>query len=204
MVHFMRKTQDWYFKRAKSEGYRSRAVYKLIEIQEHFHLFGKKQRILDIGAFPGSWTQYLARVVGKGGLVIAVDVQKIDAHALGSQCLCFKGDFTQDDVGQSIAEYAPYHGIVSDAAAATCGVHMVDAAQSLNIAFSVIQRVQEFLLPGGHCVMKILEGGDTQELVDALSTQFNAVKRYKPRASRVVSSEIYIVATQYRKDQHET
>ena len=189
----MRQIQDGFFRQAKREGYFARSVYKLKAIQEKFRLFGPGDAVLDLGSAPGSWIQYIREVVGPDAPVAGVDLGPVKPS------IRRKAQVLQRDIAAcGPADFAPvaerFDAVVSDMAPATSGVKLADQAGSLELCRLAWGLAAEVLAPGGAFVCKIFESPHVQGFVDELRPRFQAVRRFKPPASRNESTETFIVA----------
>jgi 23S rRNA (uridine2552-2'-O)-methyltransferase len=186
------QTQDPYFRRAKEEGYRARSAYKLLQIQERFHVLHRGDTVLDLGAAPGSWSQVATRLVGSDGLVIAVDLQPIEPI---EDVLTIQGDMTSADVQEELATAAggPVDIVLSDAAPNVSGIRLRDHAFSIALVYSALDIAQRLLRPGGSFVAKVFEGEDFAQLLVDLRNRFQRVKPFYPDATRREGYEIFVV-----------
>jgi len=183
---------DAYRRQARAAGFVSRAVYKLKAIDEKYRLFRRGQRVLDLGCTPGSWLQYIVGRVGPEGLVLGVDLvapQVSLAHPL----YFVAGDVLSLDFAAIRAQSPYFDVIVSDLAPRTSGVKGVDQQRSLELAQRAWETAQEFLVPGGHFLVKIFEGPDTGGLAAQLKKAFQQFHRIKPAGSRPASKEYYLL-----------
>lgn len=195
-----RQLNDPYVAQAKREGYRSRAAYKLIEMAEKYKLFHPGQRIVDLGAAPGGWSQIAAQQVksaeGKGR-VIGIDLLEIDAI----EGVEFRQmDFHDDDAPRKLREWlgGTADGVMSDMAANATGHRKTDHLRIVGLAELAIEFACDVLAPGGFFVAKVLQGGSENELLTRLKKDFSTVKHLKPKASRADSAELYVLATGFR------
>ncbi|MCH8845942.1 MAG: RlmE family RNA methyltransferase [Proteobacteria bacterium] len=194
----IRQQKDPYVKQAQQSHYRSRAVYKLIEIDEKDHLFKQGQTIIDLGAAPGSWSQYVSKKIGKKGRLIAIDILPMDPIA---NTLFIKGDFTEQPVVEQCLQ-AMNHGkadlVISDMAPNLSGIGATDQARSLNLAELSLDLAKSVLKQGGHMLVKLFEGEGTGVYRRELKEHFGKVIVRKPKASRDDSREFYILARTFR------
>ncbi len=191
------KKADFYFKKAKEEGYLSRAAYKLKELNEKFNLIRKGFAVIDLGAAPGGWSQVALELVGKKGFVLAVDLLPIMINAPNFTSLV--GDITKEECKERVRGYLERADIViSDVAPRTSGIVKLDQGRSIDLAFSVIDFSKEFLADGGSLLMKVFDGGEVKDLLAELSKLFGKVKIHKPPASRKESKEVYVVALGFK------
>jgi 23S rRNA (uridine2552-2'-O)-methyltransferase len=192
-----RQLNDPYVARARAEGYRSRAAYKLAEIDEAHRLFVPGARVLDLGAAPGGWSQYAASRVGEGGHVLAVDIQDMDPIA-GVDLM--RLDF-MDRTAPSVIRDAlggPADVVLSDMAPAATGHRQTDHLRIMGLAEAALDFAREVLAPGGVFLAKVLQGGTEGALLAAMKREFARVRHVKPKASRADSSELYVLATGFR------
>jgi 23S rRNA (uridine2552-2'-O)-methyltransferase len=193
---------DEYVKKAQAEGYRSRAVYKLKEIAEREHLIRPGMTIVDLGAAPGGWTQYLAEEMDGRGKIIALDILPMDAFAEVDFIL---GDFREDSVLQELLASIPKQGIdllLSDMAPNMSGTPAVDIPRAMYLAELVFDCAHLVLKPGGTLFMKLFHGSGFDELIKLARSQFDKVVIRKPLASRQRSRETYMLAKGYKNSQN--
>ena len=191
----MKQYQDKYFKRAKKENYAARSVYKLKEMDKRFNLFRKGQTVLDLGAAPGSWTQFAGERVGPEGRVLGVDIQETK-HSFPGNIVFLQADVFSDspELLEAMAPLVPFDLVISDMAPKTTGIKFADQANSLELCERAFEVAAKHLKRGGHFVVKIFESGDTKDYADSLRQSFGKVKYFKPYSSRSESKEIFIVA----------
>ena len=192
-----RDQPDHYSLRARREGYAARSVYKLQEIQQKHAVIPTRGRILDIGAAPGSWTQFVRSIVGPSGLVVAVDQSPLP-HLEGlSNVTAIIGDIYDTVILAQLAAQGPFDAVISDAAPPTTGNRTVDTSRSAALVEHVISLCPELLREGGALVAKLFQGGDEQALLARIRSQFTTGRLVKPRASRSESFEVFLVGTGY-------
>jgi 23S rRNA (uridine2552-2'-O)-methyltransferase len=189
---------DPYVKRAHEEGWRSRAAFKLEEINKAERLLRPDMTVVDLGAAPGGWSQYAARVLGGRGRVIALDL--LDMPALpGVEFI--QGDFGDDAVLerlQAVLAGDRADLVLSDMAPNMMGIADVDHDRSMHLVDLAVDFAARALRPGGDLLLKVFQGRDFQPLVARLRGQFETVKLRKPKASRARSAELYVLARGYR------
>ncbi|MCG7393999.1 RlmE family RNA methyltransferase [Microvirga sp. ACRRW] len=192
-----RQLNDPYVARAKREGYRSRAAFKLIEIDEKYHILKPGQRIVDLGAAPGGWSQIAAKKVGAKGKVVGIDLLPIDPMA-GVEFI--ELDFLDDSAPGKLIEMlgGPADVVMSDMAANTTGHKKTDHLRIIGLAEAAIYFAREILAPGGAFVAKVFQGGTENQLLNDLKRDFAVVRHVKPAASRADSAELYVLATGFR------
>ena len=196
----MKEVQDHFFRLAKEEGYRARSAYKLLEIDERFHIMRPGARVLDLGAAPGSWMQVAARRVGEAGLVVGVDLKVIDRRGLAGHVHPMQGDILElvrEDLPPA-ARGKLFDVVVSDMGPDTSGVPMADSARSVQLCHAMLDRLPFLLRTGGHATMKVYEGADYPALLRRAQGLFDEARGFKPRASRAESVEMFIVCRGYR------
>jgi 23S rRNA (uridine2552-2'-O)-methyltransferase len=195
-----RQLNDPYVAEARKQGWRSRAAFKLLQMDEKFHLLKPHQRVVDLGAAPGGWTQVAVQRVkpeqGKG-CVVGLDLLEMDAVP-GAEV--FVGDFTKDEDVERLRALlgGPANVVLSDMAANTTGHTQTDHLRITMLAELAAEFAYEVLAPGGVFVCKLFQGGAEKTLLDGLKKNFAVVKHAKPAASRSDSAEMYIVATGFR------
>ncbi len=186
--------QDVFVQRARDEGYRSRAVYKLIEIQQRDRVLHPGQLVLDLGAAPGAWSEYASQIVGANGGVLAVDLLPMDPIA-GVDLV--RGDFTEQDTLNRILEWLGarrFDLVLSDMAPNLSGMQSVDQPRSIYLAELAVALSRDYLEAQGSFVSKLFQGEGFDSFVAGLRRDFVTVKLRKPEASRARSNEIYAVS----------
>jgi 23S rRNA (uridine2552-2'-O)-methyltransferase len=192
-----RQLNDPYVARAKREGYRSRAAFKLLEIDEKFHILKPGQRVVDLGAAPGGWSQIAARKIGPKGKVVGIDLLPIDPMP-GVEFIQL--DFLDESAPAKLIEMlgGPADIVMSDMAANTTGHKKTDHLRIMGLAEAAIYFAREILAPGGVFVAKVFQGGTESQLLADLKRDFAVVRHVKPAASRADSAELYVLATGFR------
>ena len=192
-----RQLNDPYVARAKREGYRSRAAFKLLEIDEKFHILKPGQKIVDLGAAPGGWSQIAAKKVGPKGRIVGIDLLPIDPMA-GVEFIQL--DFLDERAPGRLVEMlgGPADLVMSDMAANTTGHKKTDHLRIIGLAEAAIYFAREILAPGGAFVAKVFQGGTENQLLNDLKRDFAVVRHVKPAASRADSAELYVLATGFR------
>ncbi|PVE23141.1 rRNA methyltransferase [Microvirga sp. KLBC 81] len=192
-----RQLNDPYVARAKREGYRSRAAFKLLEIDEKYHILKPGQRIVDLGAAPGGWSQIAAKKVGPKGKVVGIDLLPIDPMA-GVEFIQL--DFLDESAPGKLIEMlgGPADVVMSDMAANTTGHKKTDHLRIIGLAEAAIYFAREILAPGGVFIAKVFQGGTENQLLNDLKRDFAVVRHVKPAASRADSAELYVLATGFR------
>jgi 23S rRNA (uridine2552-2'-O)-methyltransferase len=189
---------DEYVRRAQAEGYRSRAVYKLLEIHEKDRLLGPGGTVVDLGAAPGGWSQLAVRLVGRKGCVIALDLLPMEPLA-GVEFI--QGDFRETAVLEQLLTALagrPVDLVLSDLAPNTSGIKAVDQPRGLYLAELALDFAGRCLRPGGDFLVKAFQGEGFDAFLQTLRAAFVTVVPRKPRASRARSAEQYLLARNYR------
>lgn len=189
---------DEYVKRAQREGYRSRAVYKLEEIQQKDRLIRPGMTLIDLGAAPGGWSQYAARLLAGKGRIIALDILPMEPLD-GVEFL--QGDFTEDEPLDSLMEILNGERVdlvMSDMAPNISGMGAVDQPRSMYLAELAVDFAGNVLRKGGDLLFKAFQGEGFDDLIRTLRSQYQLVRIRKPRASRPKSREVYVLARHYR------
>jgi 23S rRNA (uridine2552-2'-O)-methyltransferase len=195
-----RQLNDPYVARAKREGYRSRAAFKLLEIDDKYHLLRPGQRVIDLGCAPGGWSQIAAvrtnSLNGKGR-VVGIDLLEVEAIP-GVELIQI--DFMDDAAPARMMEFlgGPADVVLSDMAANTTGHKKTDHLRIIGLVETAIEFARGVLAPGGSFVAKVFQGGMEATLLADLKRDFSGVRHVKPAASRADSSELYVLATGFR------
>ncbi|MEO1240399.1 MAG: RlmE family RNA methyltransferase [Pseudomonadota bacterium] len=192
-----RQLNDPYVRKAKAEGWRSRAAFKMLELDEKFSLLKPGSRVVDLGCAPGGWCQVAAKAVGKKGRVIGIDYLAMPAVP-GAEVL--EMDFLDDDAPDRLKELLGGDAdiVLSDMAAPTTGHKSTDHLRIVALAEAALDFAEDVLAPGGAFVCKVFAGGAEGDLLKRLKQSFTSVKHAKPKASRSDSAEKYVVATGFR------
>ena len=190
-----RQMNDQYVEKAKKAGYRSRAAYKILEIQQKFKIFDTSSIVLDLGAAPGGWSQVVANIAKK---VIAIDL--LDMAPIPNVQF-MQGDFTEKQNMQRLIQFLENEkadAVLSDMAPNTCGIKKIDHLRIINLLEEVYDFSTRILQPGGALVAKVFQGGAANDLLQNLKQSFTRVKHFKPLSSRKESPEMYLIAQGYR------
>lgn len=184
---------DHWVHMAQKDGYRSRAAYKLLEINEKDKLIRPGTVLADLGSAPGSWSQVAARIVGDKGKVFALDILPMDPIA-GVDFI--QGDFREQEVLESfeaLLEGRELDLVISDMAPNISGMNAIDQARSFHLTELALEFAREHLKPGGHFLVKVFQGSEFQSYMQSMRDLFTEVLSRKPKASRDRSSEIYLL-----------
>ena len=189
---------DPFVKQAQLEGYRSRAVYKLQEVDLKEHLIKPGMTIVDLGAAPGGWTQYVTEKLQGRGNVVALDILPMDALP---DVQFIQGDFREEEVFQQLKSLAPEHGvdlILSDMAPNMSGNAAIDIPRAMYLVELAFDFSYQMLKPGGNLLVKVFHGAGFDELVKQARTSFEKLSVRKPSASRSRSKETYLLAKGFK------
>jgi 23S rRNA (uridine2552-2'-O)-methyltransferase len=191
--------QDHYFRKAKKQHYLARAVYKLEEIQKKYKILSAGDRVLDLGAAPGSWIQLAGGVVGQSGLIVGIDLKPIE-HAFPNRVVTLQGDiFDREFVEAALRDHLPFDVVLSDMAPATSGIKVADSARSALLFERALEIARWALEPGGTFLAKIFHGSEFHRLLAELKKQFGLTRVIRPEATRKQSREIYILAMNLKR-----
>ena len=186
--------KDHYHRKAKEEGFLARSAYKLQEIQKKFRLLHPGSKVLDLGCAPGAWVQVALPLVGDKGIVVGVDLEKIEASNLSHPRFRFIHADAFKLKPEDISE-APFDVVLSDMAPKTSGVKVRDQALSADLCLHALAVATQSLRPGGTLVVKLFEGEDAEKVRKEISARFEQLKLFRPESTRTASAEIYLVAT---------
>ena len=191
-----KQKRDIYVRQSKVDGYRARSVYKLIEIDEKFKIFKGSMSVIDIGAAPGSWSQYVSKVV-KGGKIISIDLKEMEKIENNIQ---IKGDFTDIEIQKNIKNYLSKGSdvVMSDMAVNTTGIKNVDSIQTGELCKEAMIFSKDVISKNGFFISKIFMGSTFNEIVALGKKIFKEVKVFKPKSSRKDSKESFIICKNLR------
>lgn len=191
-----KQRRDTYVRQSKVDGYRARSAYKLIEIDEKFKIFKGGLTVIDIGAAPGSWSQYASKVV-KNGKIISIDLKEMEPI---DNTVQIKGDFTEDETQQKIKEFLTGKSdvVMSDMAVNTTGIKNIDSIQTGELCKEAMIFSKDIISSNGFFVSKIFMGGSFNEIVQLGKKIFKEVKVFKPKSSRKDSKESFIICKNLR------
>ena len=191
-----KQKRDIYVRQSKIDGYRARSAYKLIEINEKFKIFKGGLIIIDIGAAPGSWSQYVSKVV-KNGKIISVDLKEMN---LIPNTIQIKGDFTENEIKQKIKDKLPGNAdvVMSDMAVNTTGIKNIDSIQTGELCKESMIFSKQVIKKQGYFISKIFMGSTFNEIVALGKNIFKEVKVFKPKSSRKDSKESFIICKNLR------
>jgi 23S rRNA (uridine2552-2'-O)-methyltransferase len=191
-----KQRRDTYVRQSKVDGYRARSAYKLIEINEKFKIFKGGMCVIDIGAAPGSWSQYASKVI-KSGKIISIDLKEMEKI---ENTIQIKGDFTEPDIQSQIKSYLKIGPdvVMSDMAVNTTGIKNIDSIQTGELCKEAIIFSKEVISKKGFFISKIFMGGTFNEIVALGKKIYKEVKVFKPKSSRKDSKESFIICKNLR------
>lgn len=186
--------RDHYFKKAKAENFAARSVFKLEEIDQRYRILREGQTVLDLGASPGSWSQYAAKKVGAQGRVLGVDLSPVTVTL--ANAVFIQADLRDLQLEQVFQEHGfqpPFDLVLSDMAPKTTGIRVTDQARSMELCELALDIARRFLKPGGHFVCKLFHSEDFTKLRDEIKKSFEKFEAVKPDSTRKISKEIFLV-----------
>jgi 23S rRNA (uridine2552-2'-O)-methyltransferase len=191
-----KQRRDIYVRQSKVDGYRARSAYKLIEIDEKFKIFKGGLSVIDIGAAPGSWSQYASKVV-KNGKIISIDLKEMEPISNNNQ---IKGDFTENETQQEIKNILTSKAdvVMSDMAVNTTGIKNIDSIQTGELCKEAMIFSKDILSNQGCFISKIFMGGSFNEIVELGKKLFKDIRVFKPKSSRKDSKESFIICKNLR------
>jgi 23S rRNA (uridine2552-2'-O)-methyltransferase len=210
------RPQDRFFQKAKKEQFVARSIYKLEEIDRRYHLFSKGDRVVDLGAAPGSWLQFVADAIGKKGCVVGYDLEPVTVGAPNAESFVadvneLHPDRVLFDIANLLARLKDkdppqgplppsflVDGLVSDMAHKLTGIRDADQAKSAELARKALALADQIVKPEGYFVAKLFQGRDTDDLVKEVKAVFKEVKLLKPEATREGSREVFLIARKKR------
>jgi 23S rRNA (uridine2552-2'-O)-methyltransferase len=198
VLRFINAKRDLYRKLAKKEGYRSRAAYKLIQLDKKYNLLTCGSIIIDFGAAPGGWMQISSEKVGEKGLVLGIDLRRVSPFAENTIILTY--DIFDPNISEKILSHLPRKAdvVLSDLSPDIIGVWQVDHLRQIDMVLKVVDLLPHILQLNGSAILKIFEGEATRSFLSTVNDIFSKVHISKPPASRNKSSELYLVCKNYR------
>jgi len=189
------RKNEYYYKKAKAENYRSRATYKLVQANQKYQFIKRDDVVVDLGAAPGGWIQAARKMTGKNGFVLGVDLNPIEPFTQ-EYIRTIVADMTEPDIDKQILSFLPHKAdvIISDAAPNITGVWEVDHARQIDLASKALEIAESVMRSHGNFFVKVFEGDLLNDFIQTLKCNFETVKIVKPQASRAQSSEMYILA----------
>lgn len=191
--------KDYYFQKAKTENYAARSIFKLQEIDERFKILKQGYKVLDLGAAPGSWSQYASQKIGPQGRLLGIDLQAIKLTLPNAKFI--HADLRDLNLEEIIAQTQipiPFDVVLSDMAPKTTGVRITDQVRSLELCELALDISKRFLRPRGHFVCKLFHSEEFEGFRDKLRSSFGRVEVLRPKSTRKESKEIFFIAMQFK------
>jgi len=194
------RKNEFYYKKAKEENYRSRSTYKLVQTNNKYNFIKPNDIIVDLGAAPGGWIQAARKMTGKHGYVLGIDLKPIEPFTQ-EYIRTIVADLTEPNITDQILSFLPRppNVVISDAAPNVTGVWEIDHACQIDLANKALEIAKIILNPGGNFFVKVFQGDLLNEFIANVKNNFESVRIVKPQASRAKSSEEYILATNLKK-----
>ncbi len=192
------RKKEYYYRKAKKERYRSRAAYKLKQLNNKFELIKKGDRVLDLGAAPGGWMQVAREKVGEEGFILGVDLEEIEPF-WAENIKSIQGDITSPEILEKIKLETPvFDVVISDASPGISGVWSMDHLRSVELCKAALEIAGKLLKPKGNLLLKIFQGEESHDFFGEVKKSFAHAKTTKPKASRERSAEMYITAKGFK------
>lgn len=191
--------KDYYFQKAKSENYAARSVFKLQEIDERFHILKGGYKVLDLGAAPGSWSQFASEKIGKQGRVLGIDIQPIKLTL--PNCVFITADMRELNLAEVMTQAGitpPFDVVLSDMAPKTTGIRITDQSRSLELCELALQTAEKYLRIRGSFVCKLFHSEEFENFRLELRKRFQRVEVLRPKSTRKESKEIFFIATLWK------
>lgn len=186
--------KDHYFKKAKKENFAARSVFKLEEIDQRFRLFQGPQKVLDLGAAPGSWSQYASKKIGDKGRILGIDLKEINVKLPNAVFIqADLRDVHLEEAMKNAGIEPPFDLVLSDMAPNTTGIRITDQARSFELCELALDQARKWLKPGGHFVCKLFHSDDFGTLKKEILQTFNRFEAVKPESTRKISKEIFLI-----------
>lgn len=188
------KPNDFYARKAKSENFAARSVYKLEEIDNKFRILRKGQQVLDLGAAPGSWSQYTSSAIGESGKILGIDLKTVSIRL--KNAIFLSGDIQEFDIRPLISSYGfkeKFDVVISDMAPSTSSNHFTDQARSYDLCITALQTAIRFLKTGGSFICKIFDGPDAKAFGEEMKLHFRQVHSFRPKSTQKSSKEFFYI-----------
>jgi 23S rRNA (uridine2552-2'-O)-methyltransferase len=193
--------RDHYFKKAKEQNFAARSVFKLEEIDQKFKILKPKQMVLDLGASPGSWSQYCSQKIGVDGRILGVDLKVVTAQL--KNAVFIQADLRSLDLEKTFIDqgfHPPFDLVLSDMAPNTTGIRMTDQARSFDLCDLALNISRQFLKKNGHFVCKLFHSDEFTTLRNQIQNEFQQFHAVKPDSTRKISKEIFLVGLKKKND----
>ena len=193
------KVKDHFYKKAKSENYLARSIYKLEEIDNRYKILNKGDLVLDLGYYPGSWVQYTSPKVGPTGLVVGIDIKPVDKRLSNLENVrVFEKDINDVLNLNELGVQSQFDVVLSDMAPNTTGMRSVDQDRSLNLVEMIFYHLPQFLKPEGNLVVKVFESQKAQDYLKSQKSRFIEYNFLRPKSTRSVSKEYFLIAKGFK------
>jgi 23S rRNA (uridine2552-2'-O)-methyltransferase len=193
------KVKDHYYKKAKSENYVARSIYKLEEIDKKYKIINQNDIVLDLGYYPGSWTQYTAQKIMPNGKVVGIDIQEVNSKIDAIENVTvYEKDINDVKTLEELGVSKKFDTLISDMAPKTTGIKSVDQARSLQLVEMVFYHLPNFLKQGGNFVIKVFDSNDAQVFLKQQRKIFDEYHHLKPKSTRSVSKEFFVIGKGFR------
>ena len=193
------KVKDHYYKKAKKENYVARSVYKLEEINQKHNILIKNMNVLDLGYYPGSWTQYASKVILPKGHLVGIDIQEVNKKVQSlPNVKVYQKDINDVQSLEELGVNEKFDALISDMAPKTTGIKSVDQARSLQLVEMVFYHLPNFLKTGGNFVIKVFDSNDAQMFLKEQKSLFETFSYLKPKSTRSVSKEFFAIGKGFK------
>tara|TARA_B100001971_G_scaffold213155_1_gene245518 strand:- start:109713 stop:110309 length:597 start_codon:yes stop_codon:yes gene_type:complete len=193
------KVKDHYYNKAKKENYLARSVYKLEEINNKYNILNKNMQVLDLGYYPGSWTQYASKVILPGGKLVGIDIQEVNKKIQTIENVTvFQKDINDVKSLSELGVEEKFDALISDMAPKTTGIKSVDQARSMQLVEMVFYHLPNFLKSGGNFVIKVFDSHEAQLYLKEQKSLFEQFNYLKPKSTRSVSKEFFAIGKGYK------
>lgn len=188
------KVKDFYFKKAKHDNFLARSIYKLEEIDQKFKILKKDDLVLDLGYYPGSWIQYVSKVIEPSGIVVGIDIKPVNEQLTNYKNVkLFQKDINDVKELSELEVNSQFNVVLSDMAPNTTGMRSVDQDRSLNLVEMVFELLPRFLSPKGNLVIKVFESQKAQDYLKLQKNRFSDYNFLRPKSTRSVSKEYFVI-----------
>ncbi|MCT4642545.1 MAG: RlmE family RNA methyltransferase [Bacteriovoracaceae bacterium] len=194
------KVRDHYFEKAKKDNYFARSAYKLEEINKKYKILNKGMNVLDLGYYPGSWTQYTAKVIGQEGLIVGIDIQEVNKKLeVIPNVRVYQKDINDVQDLSDLGVDDKFDAVISDMAPSTTGIKSVDQARSLQLVEMVFYHLPNFLRKNGNFTIKVFDSNDAQQFLREQKKRFKEFHFLKPKSTRSVSKEFFAIGKGFKE-----
>lgn len=193
------KVKDHYYNKAKKENYVARSIYKLEEINKKYQILNKNMNVLDLGYYPGSWTQYASKVILPKGKLVGIDIQEVNKKIQSiSNVTVYQKDINDVQSLEELGVTEKFDALISDMAPKTTGIKSVDQARSLQLVEMVFYHLPNFVKVGGNFVIKVFDSNDAQMFLKDQKKLFESFSYLKPKSTRSISKEFFAIGKGFK------